>query len=431
MSTRCYFHYNFHPVGQGLFSGGLLEFSLPRPRNHFRWVYDCGSQNRGPLHREILRWRGWPAGTSSASLPASVLDLMILSHFDNDHVNGLSRLLSGRKVDWLVLPYLTPGQRLLVGAIISRDDPDPDFLRFLVNPVGYLAALDIRIERIAFILPGGEPPETISPGPGPEVPSEGPFGSFGQLRPADEERFSDDPSMYSPHTGGGSGANRPYPKVYGISDSQPLQIGPLWEFCFLNPNRPELAHNLWDLVRNDYTDFFTQDEAERDYGMFIRKLKQAYSRVFGSSGPKRNDISLVTYTGPVTNHPRAKILWSPWPNEGQSVYYPSTYSVDKSGVLYCGDINMNAEARAKTKTHLGSARWAQIEILQVPHHGSTHSWEPNCQEAWPQRWSVFSSGRVSPFGHPDEDVVNDLLDNSPILVNELQGAHWGGNIELG
>ena len=47
-----------------------------------------------------------------------VIDLGMLSHYDQDHVNGVIELVKECRIKTLVLPYLYPGQRclLLAGA---------------------------------------------------------------------------------------------------------------------------------------------------------------------------------------------------------------------------------------------------------------------------------------------------------------------------
>jgi hypothetical protein len=426
MNNWCYFHYHFHPVGQGLFSGGLLgtdpvDWNRLRYGKEFHWVYDCGSLNQRPLEREISRWREWTSRVTPDSRPP--LNLMVLSHFDRDHVNGLAGLIAGRTVDWLVLPYLTPGQRLLIAAVTSGDNLDIDFLRFLVDPVGYLTALDAEIRQLAFISPGGElppPPET------PASPPEGFSGGFAEAPSVPENHYHDDPGISTPDHRGRAGGSRPRATVRVIPEGYPFRVGSVWEFCFSNPFRPERAGDLWGRIRPDYIAFFHQEERERDYAAFVSKLKLAYAQVFGSRSPERNNISLVMYTGPTGSHADADIFWRPWSNQESFLSYARMLSVEKIGILYCGDLTMNRQMRHKIETHFGRVRWEHVAILQVPHHGSRRSWEVLPSDPWPQRWSVFASARTSRFRHPHKGVVDDLTQNSPVFVNEFQGAHWAG-----
>lgn len=72
---------------RGLFSGILQD-----DHSRVRWDYDCGSNQRDVLLREI------------ASLGHAKLDFLFLSQFDSDHVNGIDTLLAACQVEEVVLP---------------------------------------------------------------------------------------------------------------------------------------------------------------------------------------------------------------------------------------------------------------------------------------------------------------------------------------
>src|SRR5260221_12412791 len=103
VQERMTFRYHFRPVGQGLFSHGRLT-NLHRQR--FDWVYDCGTDSKAEyLNREVEHFRGEISSSNR-------IGLLILSHFDDDHVNGVTQLMNGTRVEYLFLPYLTLAERL-------------------------------------------------------------------------------------------------------------------------------------------------------------------------------------------------------------------------------------------------------------------------------------------------------------------------------
>ncbi|MDB5287669.1 MAG: hypothetical protein JWR05_2618 [Mucilaginibacter sp.] len=79
--------FNFRPVGQGGFSTGSIKED---DRPVFEFAYDCGTLTPG-AHladqisdaRNAFRMQGGK----------SIIDLLIISHFDEDHVNGVVELL--------------------------------------------------------------------------------------------------------------------------------------------------------------------------------------------------------------------------------------------------------------------------------------------------------------------------------------------------
>lgn len=111
-----------HGVGQGSFHSATVEVEAVSGRYRFDYVYDCGAlasygrQTPGlknALGRISLEPR--EMGASKA-----VLDLMVLSHFDADHMNGARTLVDRFEVDRIVLPYLGIDELALV--IASQAD---------------------------------------------------------------------------------------------------------------------------------------------------------------------------------------------------------------------------------------------------------------------------------------------------------------------
>jgi hypothetical protein len=111
--------------------------------------------------------------------PLPRIDLAILSHFDRDHINGFSRLVQTSRIRVILLPSLTPLQRLVL-ALQQGVSADDALFGFYADPVGYLRSLDGGdIGEIVFVLPSGPdddaPPPPIEPGPELEGPEEPPI----------------------------------------------------------------------------------------------------------------------------------------------------------------------------------------------------------------------------------------------------------------
>ena len=87
-----------HPVGQGGLFYGVLHYG---DKKTFRWIYDCGSDDRKELSRQI--WK----------LPKEKINALFLSHMHRDHVNGFDELLKRvKKIDQVILPYLDDYDKL-------------------------------------------------------------------------------------------------------------------------------------------------------------------------------------------------------------------------------------------------------------------------------------------------------------------------------
>lgn len=123
--------FTIHPVGQGLFYSGKI---LYKNKVRFRMVFDCGSVTANACRQEVEIYR------DSDFLKEKILDLLVISHFDNDHVSQIGNLLNGNiMVKKLVMPFLTFTERLFLVLQYFSDQaygPEDDFfLRFAIDPL--------------------------------------------------------------------------------------------------------------------------------------------------------------------------------------------------------------------------------------------------------------------------------------------------------
>lgn len=131
--------FRFHSVGQGLFYSGILNQNINRQHRVFTFVYDCGtSSSKAFLNREIDNFK--------LLLPKvdgkRHLDLLVISHLHDDHVNGLERLLSDVGVDTVVMSYVDDELRMLAQL---ESENDSEFLRqFYADPLDWLRQNGVR-----------------------------------------------------------------------------------------------------------------------------------------------------------------------------------------------------------------------------------------------------------------------------------------------
>lgn len=192
------------PVGQGGFhagclvkiedAGDFLHVPLPAPeldRTSFCYVYDCGAEPKRHVNREVSAWL--------AARPSGTLDLLVLSHFDRDHICGtpfLLRTKGGTQVDTIMLPFVGMSERIvaLARALATKDDfggrIDRFFVDMVFDPVGTLAQFGPR--RIILVQSDDDDDGPGGFDPSPEFPGRIGLGEamWGKLFPAtrDPER---------------------------------------------------------------------------------------------------------------------------------------------------------------------------------------------------------------------------------------------------
>ena len=93
---------NHYPVGQGFFSSQQILYGDKK----FTCVYDCGSvSEKGDCL--LVKYM------DDLKKTTNTIDLLVLSHFDADHINGVKNLLIKFNIKKIVIPYLNTFEKLL------------------------------------------------------------------------------------------------------------------------------------------------------------------------------------------------------------------------------------------------------------------------------------------------------------------------------
>lgn len=134
------------PVGQGCFYTATIFHNPDAP---FQLVYDCGSlTGKGCLEPQISEFRRHVVGDRRT------IDMLVISHLDADHVNGLKELMKGLITKHVFLPYFTPIERLLC-ALRFLGDADESYFDFLSDPAKFL--INNGAETVVYVTNGDRP----------------------------------------------------------------------------------------------------------------------------------------------------------------------------------------------------------------------------------------------------------------------------------
>ena len=400
--------FRYFPVGQGLFSVGRLRW---HDTHTLTWVYDCGTlSDRILLKSAVAEFDKWHAGP---------IDLVALSHFDQDHVNGICDLIGKHPVRILLLPYVIYSERVRM-ALAAGIQPSDPFLAFFTDPAAYfLRQFPDRIERVLFVPPsawgasrGQDNDLEDSDGP---VPADGVSGS--RTGAADDERLTYDTGKPDPDEDGGvrpiaASGNR----VAWLRPDSVLRVGKLWEFVPYNDAVRQREGQPLDL---DAVKEFMQLPNEST----LANVRSAYERTYGSNYVVRNRISLFLYAGPQDTS-QARSMWT---RQRYEVFHndlpPFTFSGEFPGWLATGDGYLNTPKRLdRLKHHLGRPRIERIKVFQVMHHGARGNWCPAVKDCIKPQISIFSSDcRDAKSKHPHHDVWWDFREHGPIQVDRTHG----------
>src|SRR3546814_7375560 len=117
-----------------MFASGHLKRTNSND-TEFSWIYDCGSASAGQLGIGAVNRLAAHLGG-----PKTRIDLLVISHFDHDHISGIPHLLSTFDVKRILIPLVPLWARLLVasqlGLSITQEEQS-----LILDPVGTLSAL--------------------------------------------------------------------------------------------------------------------------------------------------------------------------------------------------------------------------------------------------------------------------------------------------
>lgn len=423
--------YMFHPVGQGLFASGMLygrwnyieDGDLSAKPPNFVWVYDCGTvSSQQLLLQEIKHLR--------QAIPAqkNTIDLLVISHFDQDHISGVVDLLQHFHVRHLLLPFVPLWKRLLLA--FQQGLYSSQMIAFYIDPVAYLNNIG-NIGQIILVPASTDGPEDLvraseptPPNPGDELPPDGepwPLSVEQAQEGGNDAGWQDWPSETI-----GNMLN-----VVRLKRGTTLKLTSYWEFVpyndasFLTPAGTAVAFMTTANAAREL--LLSPHTPKDDRDTCLSNLKQAYITAFGKGPKKQNGISLFLYAGP-TSMSNVVTLDAAGSNLLKHCHplccSPTAQIIEQihGSALYTGDGFLETPARLNSlKTYLGIPAQRSIMALQVMHHGSQKNWYQGIAQAIAPDFSLFSSEPNTGHRHPDKAVWKDFANYGRQQVNSSSG----------
>ncbi|HPS31579.1 MAG TPA: hypothetical protein PLZ43_15090 [bacterium] len=390
--------FSFNDIGQGCFYTGQL-FPKGFYISNFSFVYDCGTlSQREKLNSRINRFK--------KSLNDDKIDVLFISHIDDDHINGIHELLKDIKCGSIYLPYLTPIERLTVAVRHEKNDTFnyDDYISFLKSPHDYiLNSENSEIDKIIYIK--GNTDRNIEQSSKVEKPT---FTETLEL--IDNLEPNTDTTEPVP-------SEVEFKKGNGI-----IKISSCWEFYLFHEPAGELEIDSFIAKISEYDPGITKNLSQEQLVCILNdedKLKKLRD-LFKEKFKNLNKACLVIQHKPLS-YKYAHIykyqnFWS------TRHYFNCEYSCCKrrnsfssrpnsnndGGItLLTGDIGLNQiENSAYIKNHLD-----KVVVFQVPHHGSNTGWNNSklrLLNSKGQTTAVICFGFGNKYGHPKPQVLEDL-----------------------
>lgn len=407
--------FNFHPIGQGCFYTGKI-YKYNNSYDEFNFVFDCGTKSdRTNILNAIEKVK--------ERYSKKCLDVLVLSHLDDDHVNCVKELLTDVLCKRIYIPYLTPIQRLFVAIKNNpKDTFNPnDFFNFIISPHDYLLSIEgANIEKVIYVF-GNQEGNFLSEEDFPREPIDPEKLDFkfkDSLENVSKENYPDEIKEAN---------NENLNKVEFKKGNNTLNLGLIWEFYLYNIQADEnkilqFESEIKKILKIDTTDSFNNSHLKSllSNEELIKRLRKVFKDIFKDL----NKTGLLVQHKPL-GYRAAKFVkdsdtqfyfpqfdpnYQPFLRKNYSNYrHPVNY---KWGVtLLTGDICLNQiQSSTYVEVHLKN-----VLVFQIPHHGSETGWEfeyLNNLNNKGMTSAIINFGFGNTYGHPKPNVIVDLVEEN-------------------
>jgi len=379
-------NFKFRNAGQGCFYTGRISVF----NRDFNFVYDCGStKGQKFLESEIHKYKG------ELALSNNKIDLLVISHFDADHCNYLFQLLDKKiKCEWVVLPYLSPLERVVLAFKNEfHNQGDESYNQFLENPTGFLG--DRNVQNIIYIT-GSEGTDMPAPEGNPPIfPDDNIF--FEKIIDRSIKLNETEIIKSSEREEDLVSKGKIKGKVYETEGNSRMFAGFVWEFYFYAKKQESKQIDAFNkrlleegLIKSEisFEDFkdIIKSKVNR------RRAKKIYNESF------KGGINLCSLI--LMHHPLPNITGFP-----SDIFYFSRKNFASTVLL--GDISLQGY---EFPNYFFSFPYCN-RYVQIPHHGSDLSWDVKSffpLNTGPSIIAIINYGVGNTYGHPGENVINDL-----------------------
>lgn len=352
----------FYPVGQG----GFYSESFSTENSKFNVVYDCGSVSKG-IDKVI----------SNSFDENEDIDILFISHFDNDHVNKIKILTNrGRKIKNVVMPLLSDENKCILLALYKSLGKDhEDSIEIISNPNIFFGN-DTRIIHI---------------------------------KEVDEDTNMDSTQSIV-------NINEVNSDILDSGENITFHIDgkEFWVYKPYNYDHKQRYEQL--IIELQSKGLSIKDLNDADYvNVNIKLIGECYKKISGNI----NQNSLVLYSNGIKdklyncslNYIGKDFSFNLWRYDCFLCYCVLNNEF-KIGCIYTGDVDLKvigANFMEKIKSFNKSL---PINTIQVPHHGSKNGFDIDFFKGFDEgRFKIISPisfGLSNSYGHPSSMVIKQL-----------------------
>lgn len=331
----------FMPIGQG-------AFYIEKFNDDFTVVYDCGSYgNLSTIEDNIKK-----------SILDTKIDLLVISHYHEDHINGLEYLFKNYDIKKMLMPYLNITEKIV--SFLDEDiknNSNNFYKEFCINPSEALLTHFNKAIEITFVHPEQSEQST-------EV----------DIQKLQQKINSGDKVIY---------------KINNCT----------WSYIPFNFQNAKKASQF-----KKYMSHLPINNIN-DFEKYYISNKDEFIKIYEEIPGDKNTNSLVLYSG----------IYSNKRTTTYSTRKKFNFTQNVSGCLYLGDYNSKGNSKMKELKEKYNEYFSSISTIQIPHHGSNHNYNKDLNFK-PNILSVISAGINNQFKHPHENTIKEITIQKGIVI---------------
>lgn len=350
-----------HPIGQGAF----YTERICSKDQIYNVVYDCGSGTNKNAPKRLIQ------EITSVFTSNDVVDILFVSHFDNDHINGIRELKKRvKEIRNIVVP------------LVEKND----HWFYCVENQNFIAFYD-SLEEIA--------------------------SHVYRVKPNIEARREFNDSVIDLTEGKSK-----------IIESGTKLLWKTIDWCYIPFNYDQKVR-LEKLKAELAGQGITEDILGQDWDIIkthLDKIKKAYKKVIPDGA---NKTSLIVYSGGLTNEYIMR-QYQYCMRLRFCCEFCCHPSLEHEGCLYFGDNDVNQGPLLADLKNALSPVIDRIGTIQIPHHGALKNFNVDILNINKNHKSFFVSfGIGNTYGHPSMRVIDDVVRYGSYLFEVTENRDSG------
>lgn len=373
----------FYPIGQGAFYGEHFDFE----GNYFNMVYDCGSAKNIKTEQPKIIDQ-----VVEGFYPNQDVDILFISHFDDDHVNKIHILKKNRAIKRVVMPLLKQNHKTFL-ITINKILGNNAVVELLENPQRFFG----NETKLTYVKPI----------------------TLEDNARENEEGFNIiELDNLPPEIPSGTKLN--------FSNQNTSVQKPIWVYVPYNYEFTSRSQSFESLLKQSKIDLNKISEGDKDVIKEIRKIYKESGNI--------NENSLLLFSNTYNNYNIRH--YSYWHDRNDRDWYIInlikhivTYELyeQRCGCVYTGDATLSKIRSDKNFFNLiNSENYHGIGTVQVAHHGALSSFDIDFFKniTKPPLFCPISFGLFNTYKHPSNNVLQQLLSEkyTPIMVTERKDS---------